>query len=594
MKKIYTLAFFILAITTSTVFGQCMLTPISLSQRVNNSLIIVEGKITSQKSFWNAAHNYIYTSNLIEVNQTLKGPVANAYIEVITEGGEIDLSKQTVEPSLQLNINDEGLFMLHSFTQPSQFGHPVYQTYADEQGFVKFNLVENSARDPFNTYPDINNDLYKSIGDVMNVAIPDFYNSTQANKLNSPAASIMAITGISPSTITAGTFSVLTITGSGFGAGPSGTNFVEFRNADDGGATFIQPHSSQYVSWSATQIQVRVPSRGATGSGGAGTGFVRVTTTTGSTLSATSLTVTHSQMNILFPSSPITATSVAYNTRHVELTAPGNITWRMFTGFDALPLPKASFLRAFQTWRCATFINWQLGTPTSVNTIAQDGTSVVRFDIGAELPAGVLGRCTSWFGGCGTNPNMNWYVAELDIVFDSGLANWNYGPALSTAGQMDFESVAVHELGHGHQLGHVINTLDFMHFSIANGQNKRSLIGDDQNGGNAVMTRNLSGGVCSKPVMTALNATNCIITIPTASFAFANPVCVGQLVTFTNLSTGSPSSNSWTSTYPRRSSDKPAISGRCRRIKLKSLLTRVRLGIPVPASTKVRPPSSLR
>lgn len=546
MKKIYSTLILLVALSISHAYAQCMLSPISLTQRVNNSALIIEGTVVSKKSFWNPSHNYIQTSNLIQVKQHLKGSSNTSFIEVITEGGEIDLTRISVEPSLQLEIDQEGVFMVNEKTVNTQFGYPTYEVYADAQGFVKFNVKENSASDPFNVYSDINTDLYTNIGNILGTNLPNYFNGSQVNKFNLPASIAAAITGISPTTISAGTFSIVTITGSGFGTGPSATNFVEFRNADDGGATFIQPHSSQYVSWTNTQIQVRVPTR-TNGSGTAGTGQVRVTVASSNSLSAQTLNITHGQLNVIFPGSPVTSTSVVYNTRHVNDNTAGGITWQMFTGFDGNAAAKASFLRAIKTWTCTTYINWVMGSTVSTNTITQDNINVVRFDVGSELPAGVLGRCTSYFSGCGSNPNMNWFISELDIVFDDA-TNWQYGPANATGSQYDFESVAVHELGHGHQLAHVINTIDVMHYSIANAQNKRTLNVDDITGGNAVMTRNLSGGVCSLGAMTALNPASCSTVAPTASFAVNSPACVGAVITLTDQSLNGPTGYTWTMT----------------------------------------------
>ena len=523
-----------------------MLSPITLTQRVNNSALIIEGAVVSKKSFWNPAHNYILTSNLIQVKQILKGSTNLSFVEVITEGGEIDQTRISVEPALQLETEQEGVFMLNPRSVNSQFGYTPYEVYADAQGFVKFNVKENSANDPFNNYNDINTDLYKSIGEILGTNLPNYFNGSQANKFNLPASIAAAITGISPTTISAGTFSILTINGSGFGTGPSATSFVEFRNADDGGATFIQPHSSQYVSWTTNQIQVRVPTR-TNGSGTAGTGQVRVTVASSNSLSAQTLNITHGQLNIIFPGSPVTSTSVVYNTRHINDNTAGGITWQMFTGFDGNAAAKASFLRALKTWTCTTYINWVMGSTVSTNTITQDNINVVRFDVGSELPVGVLGRCTSYWNGCGSNPNMNWFVTELDIVFDDA-TNWQFGPANAAGAQYDFESVAVHELGHGHQLAHVINSVDVMHYSIANAQNKRTLNVDDITGGNAVMTRNLSGGVCSQGAMTALSPASCSTVAPTASFAVNSPVCVGAVITLTDQSLNGPTGYTWTMT----------------------------------------------
>jgi hypothetical protein len=545
MKKIYTIILFI-ALTASNLIGQCMLYPVSLTDRVNNSSIIIEGSVISKKSFWNTAHNFIYTSNLVQVKQVLKGTLNSSFIEVITTGGEIEDRRITAEPSLKLNDMQEGVFMVNFKNTASQFGYNTFEVYADEQGFIKFDTRENSARDPFNTYDDINTDLYKAIGDIMNVTLP-FYSGAQNPQAKfNDASQIAAVTGISPTTISAGTGSILTITGTGFGTGPSATNFVSFPSADDGGATLIGAHASQYVSWTPTQIQVRVPTR-TNGSGTAGTGPVRVTTTTGFTNSAVSLTVNYGHLNVISPS-PTTAASTVYNTRHINDNTLGGYTWQYFTGFAGNAPAVASFERSMKTWTCTTYINWRVGANTAVNTVASDGVCVVRFDIGTELPTGVLGVCYSYFGGCGSNPNMNWFISELDIVFNDS-SPWQYGPANPSGSQMDFESVATHELGHGHQLSHVINSAGVMHYSIGNGQNKRTLNTGDITGGNAVMARSLSGGVCSQGIMTAMSAALCTSLAPTASFvATPTQVCTGQVVSMTDQSLNGPSTWTWTMT----------------------------------------------
>lgn len=59
------------------------------------------------------------------------------------------------------------------------------------------------------------------------------------------------------------------------------------------------------------------------------------------------------------------------------------------------------------------------------------------------------------------------------------------------------------------------------------------------------MTRNLSGAVCGNSVMVALNAGNCALAAPVASFNPATPVCVGQVVSLTDLSTNAPNVWAW-------------------------------------------------
>ena len=53
-----------------------------------------------------------------------------------------------------------------------------------------------------------------------------------------------------------------------------------------------------------------------------------------------------------------------------------------------------------------------------------------------------------------------WTVIEIDVQFNdvAGSLTWNFTTANATSLQYDFESVAVHELGHAQQLGHIISS----------------------------------------------------------------------------------------------------------------------------------------
>ncbi|MES2836568.1 MAG: hypothetical protein V4667_03515 [Bacteroidota bacterium] len=311
------------------------------------------------------------------------------------------------------------------------------------------------------------------------------------------------ITSFAPASVSAGTTTVLTITGTAFGTGgPTSTMYVEFDNADDGaGGTFVQPIASEYISWSATQIVVRVPSD-------AGTGIFRVRVGGTTVNSPSNITVTYDLMNV-------ESGGLMYKTDHINKQA-GGYTWQMETSFAANAPANASFIRSLESWRCATYINWGLGTTTAVNTIAADGVNVVRFDSGAELPPGVLGRCTSRWTACGSGATMEWWVYELDIVFDSG-TTWQFGPAAVGPGQSDFESVSLHELGHGHQLAHVNEpTADVMNYSLTVGTSRRALTAGNINGGLAVMAKSVAANTCTPAPMVALTSGACLLSCPSA------------------------------------------------------------------------------
>jgi PKD repeat protein len=511
--------------------AQCLMYPVLLSQRVPQSALVIEGRVVDKNCFWNSAHDKIYTSNLIEVYKTFKN-TSVPYIEVITEGGIVGNAKHVFEPTLELEVGQVGVFTLNANNQPAQFGKPVYEAYASAQGFIKYDAENNSAAEPFNVYQNASSTLYNTITQytganyVQVKAVNPFQASaSHGNSVQNTAA----ITSFSPTTITAGTFSVLTINGSGFGA-VSTPSLIGFKNADDGGATTISPVANEIVSWSATQIQVKVPSK-------AGTGVIRVNGVNSSGV----LTIPYSHLNV-------NSSGIIYNTKHINQSGGGYI-WTYNTNFNTNAPAKAAFQRSLQSWRCATYINWPTASTTStISASANDGVNIVTFN--SALGAGILGQCGSYFSGCGTNPNQSWFVAELDIQFANtpGGGTWQYGTAAPSGSQYDFESVTVHELGHGHQLGHVIKTIDLMHYALSNGQSKRNLNTDDLNGGLSVMVRNAqAGGTCSLPLMTPLTSSNCALGSPVALFsANRTVVCPTQTVAFTDMSTGSPTSWAWT------------------------------------------------
>ena len=160
MRKSILIALSLISFLNS-VKSQCLISPVTLSARLNRSSLIIEGKVFSQKSFWNAERNYVYTSNLIDVYKVFKGTSVSYQLEIITEGGQVGLFKQVVEPSLQLNVGQTGIFTLNNSPHKSQYNKPVYSAYADVQGFIKYDETTNSARDPFNDYPSIDNFLYR-------------------------------------------------------------------------------------------------------------------------------------------------------------------------------------------------------------------------------------------------------------------------------------------------------------------------------------------------------------------------------------------------------------------------------------------------
>jgi hypothetical protein len=150
-------------------------------------------------------------------------------------------------------------------------------------------------------------------------------------------------------------------------------------------------------------------------------------------------------------------------------------------------------------------MNWDVAATNATNAIADDGQNVVAFDAGPDLPAQVLGRTTSYYRGCyAPGGEVVFWVKEIDMQFDDG-ATFQFGPGLASGvlGQIDFESVAVHELGHAQQLGHLILPGAVMHYAVARGQNTRTLnLSSDVAGGRQVLrVRSFRALGCGGPAL---------------------------------------------------------------------------------------------
>lgn len=493
---------FIATITLSTRAQELMI-EIPLSTQVQSSSEIIEGKVIAKTSFWDDNHHNIYTANTVEVFKIFKGQNLSETIEIITSGGTVGNKIEVVTPSLSMNVGEIGLFMLTKSNLKSNNDKALttYKTYAASQGFYKYNVSSNTAYNPFVSIQNVASVFYNSITALTNnltiieISKFDVQHSFDATVSNRKALESEDIIEFTPTTVNGGVRDILTINGIDFG-NTQGT--VNFRDANFGGSQYTAALDSQVLTWTNNQITVEVPSR-------AGTGDFQVVTAAGVTItSSTDLTVFYSQIN---PSNPTTA----FSSQHFDSNNLGGYTWQMHTEFDANSAANASFSRAFDSWVCTTGINWELGAVTTTDVIADDDVNVIRFDNGAELPEGVLGRTTTRFSACNSPSSpggLGILIDELDIVFNDVFTgnlsqlSWEFGPDTASGLEIDFESVAVHELGHAHLLAHIIDPGQVMHFSLVNGQNSRDLGPSDLNGANNVMDRNLNETLCGSNVMT--------------------------------------------------------------------------------------------
>lgn len=428
------------------------------------------------------AGGHLVTRSVLEVYKVFRGRLPAGPLSFVTPGGTLGLRREDVSSTLSVQAGQQGLFFLEADpTQPGEL-----RAYAGPQGFIAYDLADLSASEPFGRYASIEGTLYDAVAAGTGTAYREvatnrgLRGATEQFRRRAAARALAiaapTISDFSPKTTFAGTSTintsnpngVLTITGTGFGD-TQGNGYVQFRNADNGGATYTKAVATDYLSWSDTQIQVRVPSYSQTGSP-AGTGLFQVADNSGTlATSASPLTVTYALSNV-------NSDGLNYRIRLISPDASGGYTLQYSSSFpDAA---KAPFERALQAWRSQAGVNRTVSSTPAPNDVTQlDDVNVLRFD--PTLPAGVLGVTYSYYSGCAVNSGpLNWQAVETDYAYAPVPAanyTWNFATGAPTSQQYDFESVALHEQGHGAQLTHIISSVGVMNFALPNGTARRAL-----------------------------------------------------------------------------------------------------------------------
>jgi hypothetical protein len=544
----------------------CMLVPVALSERTHQAPLVVEARVTSQQA--EDLRGHIMTRNILEVFKVFRGQLPAGPLSMLTPGGTLGLRREEVSSSLHLATGQQGVFFLEA--DPSQPGE--LRAYAGPQGFIRYDLANLTASDPFGRYASIGQALYeavqagtgtpyRAVAANTSLAVASQRRS-QRTAVSPLATTAPIISSFSPSAVTAGTSTttttsatgVLTITGTGFGS-TQGAGFVQFRNADDGGATYIKPLASDYLNWSDTQIQVRVPSSSTTGNA-AGTGDFQVADNNGTlATSPSSLRVTYALLTTVYDGQPYRA----------HLISPDNSGGYTLQYAASVPTEaKAPFEQALYNWRCQVGINRTISaTAATTDATQQDGVNIVRFD--AALGKGVLGVTYQYYYGCSVNDgSLNWQVIETDYAFTpvpipatstTAAYTWNFTPNAPSGQQYDFQSVALHEEGHGAELTHIISATGVMNYALSNGEKRRTLDAtSDIAGAQSVRNYSTSASAVERCYNSAFVAATCPLPVTLTAFAASYQPSQGTLLRWATAS----ESNS--ATFVVESQDDPTAS----------------------------------
>ncbi|WP_228852798.1 T9SS type A sorting domain-containing protein [Aegicerativicinus sediminis] len=489
-------------------FGQLMI-EVPLEKQVAESEAIVEGKVIDSKSYWDDSYNTIYTAHTIKVYKVFKGSVVNE-ITLVTQGGVIGLEAQVVRPSLSLRKDDIGVFVLKIFTNGLSNAN-VSKMFAPQMGiqsYFAYNLFEDTAVNPFAKIQGIEDKFYPFLTSLTKTSMTDLNTvdlASQISQLKNSQRSSLAINSFTPTTSTGGTQSKLTISGVGFG---TQKGEVYFANADDGGATYIKAYDAQIISWNDIKIEVEIPSK-------AGTGRIRVITASNTTFNSTqTLTINYSFANVGYNLADSSADpNDDYQTQLAEYNSDGGYEFLLNTNLESNPQAANIFRTSIQEWTCVSDVNFVVNSTTTNLGKANDGNNVIIF---GPLDSGTLGTTYLSYTGCikpATNNEIIWFPVDMDIVFNNDNINWYFGAGNPSQSQYDFKSVAIHEIGHAHQLEHIIDSGAIMHYAIQNGATNRTFEANDVLAAETMVNRSVILPCTTSSITSAMTRLDCALSI---------------------------------------------------------------------------------
>jgi hypothetical protein len=318
---------------------------------------------------------------------------------------------------------------------------------------------------------------YSAYANFPNDTFQTYYDLLEHNQIESVPACKATLKEFWPKQLGGGVKDTLTIHGFQFGA-TRGNGNLYFKNANDGGGSEVFLDSLDYISWSDTLIKIFVPSFDSAVISGtaytglpAGTGFFRIVTNNGE------IDTSHTELKINF--------SVDNDSRkRVPIISPRKLFNKKITFHCSHAVAnykggtmKSVIKKALDDWICLTGIDWELGSDTLYNdTIAKnDSICIITF---ARTGGNVLAQAKGWKSICPIAGQPAVYF-EMDIEIDTNnLFHIDTSNIPIPSGYYDFYSIILHELGHSHNLKHVIAINDIMHYGIAPNTKKRDLEND--------------------------------------------------------------------------------------------------------------------
>jgi len=446
------------------------------AKRVDLSNKVLVGEVIDVTSYWDNA-GIIKTDVTFIIDEHIKGIGDFATTVTITiPGGTVgDITLQVTETP-QFKVGDYGVVLLQTNGQVTGGPDGFYPLKKPDAKTQKLQL-EHRFLTWIKAYvkQETSDDFEDLAPEIVPVDAPSATSGEES-------AFIGAITGVSPSSISAGTNSEITINGSGFGASRGTGNFptIAFRYLD---ANYMY-NNSEIVSWSNTQIKARV-----------WTGIVN-----GYNHSPGSFSNTVAFINSTSAFESFWPLTITFGYGRMKWSSPACSYYNNTTGGPSGA--STAIQNASNTWNGApsAFTFTYSGTTTS--GIGYDGKNVVSF---ANLgDPNIIAQAGVW--------SLGTTILEADIQFNTVFPFSTATPCPSD--RMDLETISLHELGHWLNLCDLYgdnDTAKAMYGYGSYGQIKRALTSDDTAGINWIYP----GAVTTTTTVQPTTTTTSVVTTTT-------------------------------------------------------------------------------
>lgn len=441
--KLITSTLFIFLCFTINVFACVLNDTFSITEKSLLSANLIEGTVIEQESVWLDNQNRIVTIHTVLIEKNFKNSKGGIF-QFITNGGIVNEEWHHSSAELDVSLGERGVFFLseNKLIQTSTKTISAAYAHFGKNSFI--NVKENSQK--IEIYNKLPKQLYNK---------PT--NNSSSKTANQRASMQMQIDCFYPNIIAGGNLDTLIIQGSGFDKYDENESTILFRNPDSGGYDYIQTSKNSIIEWSDEEIMLHVPQN-------SGSGDFKIINRFGQEINS------NEDINIKYNLKCSNSDQLP-----TKLIGKNNSNGYTFTfGENMINTPAhLAFMRALNTLRTQIGFNVSIDSQTTNNFLpSNDGVDVIAFD-SENFPLNSVAIAYSQFRRCGGS----WEVAGVDVFFKSAEngVNWHFDETPPSSGQLDFETVALHELLHTFQLNHNTNMESIMYYTYTQGTNKRTL-----------------------------------------------------------------------------------------------------------------------